>query len=94
MEKFLIIDGNSLINRAFYGVRGLSRSDGMPTNALFGFVNYIKRYLDILHPDYFVCAFDMHHPTFRHEKYDKYKSNRHGMPDELASQMPYAHRLA
>ena len=94
MEKFLILDGNSLINRAFYGVRSLSRSDGMPTNALFGFVNYIKHYLDLLSPDYFVCAFDMHHPTFRHERYEKYKSNRHGMPDELAAQMPYAHRIA
>lgn len=94
MKKFLILDGNSMINRAFYGVKALTRSDGMPTNALYGFANFLKRYLDLLSPDYFACAFDMRAPTFRHKMYDKYKSNRHGMPDELACQMPYAHSLA
>ncbi len=94
MKKLLVLDGNSIINRAFYGVRGLSTSDGMPTNALFGFVNIIKRHLDALRPDYTVCAFDMHHPTFRHKQYCEYKSNRKGMPDELAVQMPFAKKIA
>ena len=93
MKKLLVLDGNSIINRAFYGVRGLSTSEGFPTNALFGFINIIKRYVDKLSPDYAVCAFDMHHPTFRHEQYCKYKSNRKGMPDELAMQMPYAKKI-
>ncbi|MBR4934196.1 MAG: DNA polymerase I, partial [Clostridia bacterium] len=93
MKKLLILDGNSIINRAFYGVRGLSTAEGFPTNALFGFVNIIKRYVDKIAPDYAVCAFDMHHPTFRHEQYCNYKSNRKGMPDELAMQMPYAKKI-
>ncbi len=93
MKKLLILDGNSIINRAFYGVRGLSTSEGFPTNALFGFINIIKRYTDKLSPDYAVCAFDMHHPTFRHEQYCQYKSNRKGMPEELAMQMPYAKKI-
>ena len=93
VKKLLILDGNSIINRAFYGVRNLSTSKGMPTNALFGFINIIKRYTDSLLPDYMICTFDMHHPTFRHEKYCKYKSNRKGMPEELAQQMPYAKKI-
>lgn len=93
MKKLLVLDGNSIINRAFYGVRGLTNSEGMPTNALFGFVNIIKRHVDILSPDYMICTFDMHHPTFRHEQYCKYKCNRKGMPEELAVQMPYAKRI-
>ena len=82
MKKLLVLDGNSIINRAFYGVRNLTNSKGMPTNALFGFVNMIKRYSDLLNPDYAICTFDMHHPTFRHEKYAGYKCNRKGMPEE------------
>lgn len=94
MKKLLVLDGNSIINRAFYGVRTLSRSDGFPTNAVYGFANIVKRYLDSLSPDYAVCTFDTRKPTFRHLKYDKYKSNRHGMPEELACQLPYTKRLA
>lgn len=93
MKKLLVLDGNSIINRAFYGVRNLTNSKGMPTNALFGFTNIIKRYVDLLKPDYMICTFDMHHPTFRHEKFEGYKCNRKGMPDELAVQMPYAKRI-
>lgn len=93
MKKLLVLDGNSIVNRAFYGVRNLTNSKGMPTNALFGFVNIIKRYVDLLKPDYMICTFDMHHPTFRHERYCNYKCNRKGMPEELAVQMPYVKRI-
>jgi len=93
MKKLLVLDGNSIINRAFYGVRGLSTADGMPTNAVFGFINIVKRYLDKLSPDYAICTFDTRCPTFRHLKFDGYKCNRKGMPDELACQMPYAKRV-
>ncbi len=94
MKNLLVLDGNSIINRAFYGIRDLSTSSGIPTNAVYGFINIVNRYLDMLSPEYLVCAFDTRSPTFRHEQYDMYKSNRHGMPDELAAQMPYAKRAA
>ncbi len=93
MKKLLVLDGNSIINRAFYGVRNLSNSKGMPTNALYGFVNIVKKYMDSVSPDFMICTFDMHHPTFRHEKYELYKCNRHGMPEELAVQFPYAKKI-
>jgi len=94
MKKFLILDGNSIVNRAFYGIRPLSTKDGLPTNAVFGFLNIIKKHLDALEPDYIACAFDVKQPTFRHLKFDDYKGNRKGMPDELKAQMPYAKRAA
>jgi len=94
MKKFLILDGNSIVNRAFYGIRPLSTQDGIPTNAVFGFLNIIKKHLDALQPDYIACAFDVKQPTFRHLKFDGYKGNRKGMPDELKAQMPYAKRAA
>lgn len=94
MSKFLIIDGNSLLNRAFYGVRALTNSGGLPTNAVYGFTSILKKHLDSIQPDYLVCAFDVKAPTFRHKRFDGYKANRHGMPDELAMQLPYAKRLA
>lgn len=90
MKKFLIIDGNSIINRAFYGIRPLSTKSGIPTNAVYGFLTIIKKHLDVLSPDYMACAFDVHQPTFRHLEFDGYKGNRKGMPDELKAQMPYA----
>lgn len=93
MKNLLVLDGNSIINRAFYGVRNLSRSDGLPTNAVYGFATIVKKYIDSISPDFAVCTFDTRKPTFRHLKYDKYKSNRHGMPDELACQLPYTKRL-
>ena len=92
MKNLLVLDGNSIINRAFYGVRELSTSTGIPTNAVYGFINIVKRYMDMLSPEYMICTFDTHAPTFRHEQYELYKSNRHGMPDELAAQMPYTKR--
>ncbi len=92
MKKFLIIDGNSIVNRAFYGIRPLSTKDGLPTNAVYGLLTILKKHLDALEPDYIACAFDVHQPTFRHLSYTDYKGNRKGMPDELKAQMPYAKR--
>lgn len=92
--NFLIIDGNSILNRAFYGIKQLSTRSGMPTNALFGFGKTLKRLADRYSPEYAACAFDMRAPTFRHELSPLYKANRTGMPEELALQLPYAHRLA
>ena len=94
MKKFLILDGNSIINRAFYGIRPLSTRSGIPTNAIYGFLNIIKKHLDSIKPDYIACAFDVSKPTFRHEEYAEYKGTRKGMPDELRAQMPYAKRAA
>ena len=93
MKKLLAIDGNSILNRAFYGVRPLTTASGLPTNAVYGMVNIISRHIDELSPDYFAVAFDMKAPTFRHEAYKEYKANRHGMPDELAVQRPYAYNF-
>ncbi|MBR3423980.1 MAG: DNA polymerase I [Clostridia bacterium] len=90
----MVIDGNSLLNRSFYGIRELSTPDGVPTNATYGFISTLKRYLDRLTPTYRVCTFDTPEKTFRHERYDGYKANRHGMPDDLAVQLPYAKRAA
>ena len=94
MKKFLIIDGNSIINRAFYGIRPLLTKSGIPTNAIYGFLTIIKKHLDSLSPDYLACAFDVHEPTFRHKAFADYKGTRKGMPDELRAQMPYAKRAA
>ena len=90
MKKLLAVDGNSILNRAFYGVRPLSTADGLPTNAVYGTINIINRHFEELHPDYFVVAFDLKAPTFRHTAYTGYKANRHAMPEELAVQRPYA----
>ena len=87
MKKILLIDGNSIINRAFFGVRVLTTSDGRPTNAIYGMITIIQRQLDRLSPDCIVAAFDLKEPTFRHRFDANYKANRHGMPDELAAQM-------
>ena len=92
MKTLLAIDGNSIINRAFYGVKPLTNKNGQQTGAVFGMLNIILSHLENLKPDYAAVAFDMRHPTFRHAMYDGYKSNRKGMPEELASQMPYARR--
>jgi len=90
MKKLLIVDGNSILNRAFYGIRPLTTKDGIPTNAVYGFVNILKKHIDALSPDYLACAFDMREPTFRHKMFEGYKANRKGMPDELAEQLPIA----
>ena len=86
--KLMILDGNSVINRAFYGVRPLTTRDGLYTNAIFGFLNILQKVTAEEAPDALCVAFDLHGPTFRHLKYDGYKATRHPMPEELAMQMP------
>ena len=86
--KLMILDGNSIVNRAFYGVRPLNAPDGTPTNAVFGFLNILQRILDEQTPDAVCVCFDMKAPTFRHKAYEGYKAQRKGMPEELAVQMP------
>lgn len=86
--KLLILDGNSIINRAFYGVKLLTTREGQYTNAIFGFLNILDRMEKDVKPDAVCVAFDLHGPTFRHLQYDGYKATRHGMPEELAQQMP------
>ena len=91
MAKFVVIDGNSIMNRAFYGLSGknmLMNKNGLPTNALFGFLTILFKILNEDKPDYLTVAFDLKAPTFRHKMYDGYKAQRKGMPDELARQMP------
>ncbi len=90
MKKLLVIDGNSILNRAFYGVKPLSTAEGIPTNAIFGFINILNKNLEAVKPDYAAVAFDLKAPTFRHKMYDGYKAGRKGMPEELAAQLPYA----
>ncbi len=87
MKKLLIIDGNSILNRAFYGIRALTDKNGRFTNAIFGLSNVLHRELSTLCPDYAAIAFDVHAPTFRRELYAEYKANRHGMPEELHAQL-------
>ncbi len=89
MKNLIIIDGNSIVNRAYYGVRPLSTKTGIPTNAIFGFMNIMLKYIDEYKPDYLCVAFDLKAPTFRHKMYDQYKAHRKGMPDDLAEQMPH-----
>ena len=90
MKKILVIDGNSIINRAFYGVRALSTKDGKPTNAIYGMISIISRQLTELKPDYAAVAFDIKHPTFRHEFYPEYKAGRSPTPEDLLAQFPDA----
>ncbi len=86
--KLLAIDGNSLINRAFYGIKMLTTKNGQYTNAIYGFINILHRLEEMEKPDGVVVAFDLKAPTFRHLKYEAYKAGRKGMPDELRQQMP------
>ncbi len=86
--KLLAIDGNSIINRAFYGIKLLTTKDGQYTNGVYGFINILNRLLELENPDGVAVAFDLKAPTFRHEMYAEYKAGRKGMPDELRSQMP------
>lgn len=93
MGKLVVIDGNSILNRAFYGIGGannkmLQTADGVFTNAVYGFLAIMFKLIDDVNPEYMAVAFDVKHPTKRHEMYKDYKGTRHGMPDELASQMP------
>ena len=93
MKKLLVVDGNSILNRAFYGVKLLSNKNGLYTNAVFGMVNILMKQVEALKPDYAAVAFDLKAPTFRHKMYDAYKAGRHAMPDELRVQFPYAKRV-
>lgn len=91
MDKLVVIDGNSILNRAFYGIMGskmLQTADGTYTNAVYGFLAIMFKLLDDIKPEYLAVAFDVKHPTKRHEMYKDYKGTRKGMPDELAVQMP------
>lgn len=91
MEKLVVIDGNSILNRAFYGIMGskmLMTADGTYTNAVYGFLAIMFKMMEEINPNYMVVAFDVKAPTKRHEMYKDYKGTRKGMPDELASQMP------
>ena len=87
-DKVLIIDGNSLINRAFYAIRHLANKEGTPTNGVYGFLNMLFGMIDEYDPKYVSVAFDLKGPTFRHLEYSEYKGTRKGMPDELKVQMP------
>lgn len=88
MERLVILDGNSLLNRAFYALPPLTNSEGIYTNAVFGFTNMLLKIQDEIKPDYIVSTFDRKAPTFRHKEYDEYKAGRKKMPEELAQQFP------
>ena len=87
-DKIVLIDGHSILNRAFYGVPNLTNSEGLHTNAVYGFLNIMFRILDEEQPQYLAVAFDLHAPTFRHKMYEAYKGTRHAMPEELREQVP------
>ena len=90
-NRLLIIDGNSIMNRAFYGImssKSLMSADGTYTNAIYGFLAILFKELDDLNPDYIAVAFDLKAPTFRHKMFADYKGTRKGMPDELQEQVP------
>ena len=91
--KLLVLDGNSIINRAFYGIKLLTNKDGEPTNAIYGFLNILLKLQEMSEPDAVAVAFDVHAPTFRHKMYDAYKAGRHAMPDELRVQFPELKKL-
>lgn len=90
MKKLLVVDGNSILNRAFYGIRLLTNKEGIYTNAVYGMINIVAKQIERLSPDYCAVAFDVKAPTFRHEMFSEYKAGRHATPPELLSQIPYA----
>lgn len=87
-EKIVLIDGHSILNRAFYGVPDLTNSEGLHTNAVYGFLNIMFKILEEEKPEYLTVAFDVHAPTFRHEMFAEYKGTRKPMADELRQQVP------
>lgn len=96
MEKLMLIDGNSILNRAFYGLQGpqlLSAADGLHTNAIYGFLNILNKFLAEEEPQFICVAFDLRAPTFRHLEFTGYKAHRKGMPPELAEQVPYVKEI-
>ena len=92
-EKLVLIDGNSIVNRAFYGLPDLTTTDGKHTNGILGFFNILLKLLEEEKPQYVAVAFDLKHPTFRHELFSEYKGTRKGMPEELAQQIPVLKEL-
>ena len=86
--KLLTLDGNSIINRAYYGIRPLSTKEGVPTNAIYGFMNILNSLIERTQPDVIAAAFDLKAPTFRHKMYADYKAGRKAMPDDLREQIP------
>ncbi len=91
--KLVLIDGNSLLNRAYYAMTVFTTKDGMPTNGIFGFVKLIFKIIETVQPEYLAVAFDLHAPTFRHQMYDGYKATRKPMPEELVVQVPVLKEL-
>lgn len=91
--KLLVLDGNSIVNRAYYGIKLLSTKEGIFTNGIYGFLTILEKMKEETKPDAVAIAFDLRAPTFRHKQYDKYKGNRKGMPEELAMQMPILKEL-
>ncbi len=87
-DKILLIDGHSILNRAFYGLPDLTNSEGRHTGAVYGFLNILFRILEEEKPKYLTVAFDLHEPTFRHKIYNAYKGTRKPMPEELREQVP------
>jgi 5'-3' exonuclease len=92
-KKLLLVDGHSILNRAFYGMPDLTNAKGLHTGAVYGFLNILFSQLDELKPDYLTVAFDVHAPTFRHEKYADYKGTRKSMPEELREQVPLMKKM-
>ena len=88
MEKLILIDGNSLLNRAYYAMKVFSTKDGLPTNGIFGFIKLVLKLIEDEKPKYFAVTFDLHEPTFRHKMYGEYKGTRKPMPEELVRQVP------
>ena len=88
-DTFIIIDGNSLMHRAFYALPPLTNKEGLHTNVIYGFVNMINKLIEGFNPKYMAIAFDTKAPTFRHEEYTEYKAKRQRMPEEMAEQIPY-----
>lgn len=96
MSKLIVVDGNSIVNRAFYGIMGskmLQTSDGTYTNAIYGFLAILFKELEEINPEYIAVAFDLKAPTARHKMFEGYKANRKGMPEELAAQMPILKKI-
>ncbi len=87
-KKLILIDGHSILNRAFYGVPDLTNSEGIHTNAMYGFLNIMFKFIDEEKPDYITVAFDVHAPTFRHKRFADYKGTRKPMLPELKQQVP------
>ena len=94
MKNLLIIDGNSILNRAYYAIRPLTTKEGLHTNAILGFVTTLLKHIETYYPSYGAVAFDLPAPTFRHKEFAGYKASRKGMPDELAAQLPYAKKCS